>query len=59
MTTNTAFGRARRSGVDWLDIEPRPLRTRRRLDNTPARVTHQAWDQTFDVLDNSLKTVRR
>lgn len=62
MTTRKAVtnpgSRARARGVDLMELNPRPLRTRTRMTaNDPARTVRRAWEDTFRTLDRSVEKI--
>ena len=56
---DSAIRRARRRGVDAMDISPRRLATPQRLSNTPAQVIRTSWETVFQAIDDSAQTLRR
>ncbi len=56
---DSAIRRARRRGVDTMEITPRRLATARRLGNTPAKVIRASWETVFQAIDDSAQTLRR
>ncbi|MDR7328741.1 hypothetical protein [Corynebacterium guangdongense] len=56
---DSAARRARRRGVDTMEITPRRLATARRLGNTPAKVIRESWETVLQAIDDSAQTLRR
>lgn len=48
--------RARRRGVDLMETNPRPLRTKARMEGNDPRLTiYNGWKTTFSALDDSIQ----
>lgn len=58
-TNDSVTRRARRRGVDTMEITPRRLATARRLGNTPAKVIRASWETVFQAIDDSAGPLRR
>lgn len=60
MARMDAFKRAEDRGVDLFAVNPRPLRTRKRLEaNDPSLTVRNAWDKTFRSLQVNISQVRK
>lgn len=58
ITIRAANRRARERGVDLMEINPRPLRTPRRLEeNNPRLTVSRAWGRTFSEIDKASSTI--
>lgn len=60
LKTRNATARARRRGVDMMETNPRPLRTKERMvKNDPRATIYNGWKATFNALDRSIQLVQK